>query len=255
MTETLLRIGSLPRYRGARQVGPPGGPLLIALRQWLAEGRAKRLGQRFRSDHNHAALTAYSAMSPGLFAGINARQAWANWRVIPRCLHARAPAQPLRALDLACGDGASSLALAYHLAPGSQVIGLEYAAQLVDRARATTATVRLPPSTQLSFQQASILDPFVDATGSPLGDASVQWISCCGALAHHFTASELAVIASECARVLSVGGWAAVDARSAHPSDPVRTAFSDAGFTFAGSERSCPFDRYPLLCMHMHAKG
>ncbi|TVR13487.1 MAG: class I SAM-dependent methyltransferase [Planctomycetota bacterium] len=255
MSHRRWHIGSLPRYRGARYGGPPGGPVLVALRQWLAERRARRLGQRFRSNHNSDALAAYSAMSPGIFRGINARQAWANWQVIPRCLHGRALARPLRVLDLACGDGASSRALAYHLPPGSQVIGLEYAHKLVHRARQQLPQYQSALPTTLHFQQASILEPFVDETGQPIANASVDWVTCCGALAHHFTPADINRIATECARVLQDGAWASVDARSTLTTDPVRQAFTHQGFTYTGEERSCLLDRYPLLCMRKHAKG
>ncbi|TVR46348.1 MAG: class I SAM-dependent methyltransferase [Planctomycetota bacterium] len=245
----LLRIGSLPRHRVSQQFGPPGGPLLVGLRQFWGERKSQRLGAHFRSHDNALAEAAYTRMDGRLFRAINARQAWANTRAIPKTLHRRAPRRPLRAIDLASGDGAASAVLAAHLAPGSTVIGLEYAAALVSLASARAQV----PGRRTVFHHTSILEPWLNEAAEVLHPGQVDWVNCSGALAHHFTPPQLATIAAECARVLRPGGWAVVDARCPHGRDAVGQAFLGAGLQLRGHERSCILDRYPQLCFQAGA--
>ena len=250
-----LRLGTLRRWRGARSGWPPGNLPLIALRQWRAERRARRLGSNFRTSHNDDALGAYVAMSPALFAAVNARQAWANWRTIPATLHGRAPCRPLRVLDLACGDGSTCAVLAHHCLPGSRIIGLEFANRLVERANARTYHHADGSVAAVQVMMASILDPFIDEHGHPLADASIDWINCSGALVHHFNPDQLMDIAAECARVLMPGGWAAVDTDGRRRDDAVRRAFRSAGLRSDARVRSCLVDRYPQTCFRKAVNG
>lgn len=246
-----LRLGSLRRWRAARQVAPPGNVLLITLRQWLAERRARAFGARFRHHDNQSVQAAYEMMGGALFRGINARQAWANARTIAKTLHRRAPARPLVALDLACGDGASTATLAHYLPAGSRIIGLEYAQGLAELGRQRAYHDQGGRAADVHIHCASILEPFLGDDGQPLAAASVDWINCSGALAHHFMPAQLQIIAIECARVLRPGGWAAVDTRSPSAGDPVVAAFIAAGLQWQGHERSCAFDRYPQCCFQL----
>ncbi len=250
-----LRLGTVRRWRGARSGWPPGNLPLIALRQWRAERRARRLGSNFRTSHNDAAVGAYTAMSPALFAAVNARQAWANWRTIPATLHGRAPRRPLRILDLACGDGSTCAVLAHHSLPSSRIIGLEFASRLVDRANARSYHHANGSPAQVTVLTASILDPFIDEHGAVIADGSIDWINCSGALVHHFDSEQLMAIAAECARVLMPGGWAAVDTDGRRRDDPVRQAFRAAGLNGEARVRSCPVDRYPQACFHKPVNG
>lgn len=250
--DACLRIGPYRRWRSARRGGPPGGVPLILLRQWLSERRALRAGACFRSDDNAHAMAAYERMEGSLFAGINARQAWANWQVIPKTLHGRAPNRPLRAVDLACGDGESSAVLAHHLHPESTVIGLEYAAGLVRRGQGRRYLHHSGRRAQVHILHASILEPWPDDSGT-IADGSVDWVNCCGALAHHFTPEQCRAVADECRRVLRPGAWAAVDARNIAHDDPVCAAFIGAGLRLHGGERSCPADRTWQACFRKDA--
>ena len=69
----------------------------------------------FRQNRNHLACQAYRQMNLEEFQALNARQAWANWRTIPRNLAGRLPQRPVLALDLCCGVGESTEVLAYYL--------------------------------------------------------------------------------------------------------------------------------------------
>src|SRR5207249_2627339 len=86
----------------------PGHALAVLWRQWRAERALARRGIHFRATEPAQIAAAYAAMSDAEFAGVNARQDWANWRTIPRCLSGRVPDRPLRVLDLGCGTGSST---------------------------------------------------------------------------------------------------------------------------------------------------
>src|SRR5512142_87947 len=110
-------------------LGPPSTLRVIPefLRQAWHETRVRRLRHiQFRSRENDKAREAYAAMDPWEFEGINARQAWANWRTLARNLEGRLPREPVRAIDLCCGTGQSTAVIAHHLPPGSEILGLEY---------------------------------------------------------------------------------------------------------------------------------
>jgi hypothetical protein len=66
---------------------------------------------------------AYAAMSPREFDGINARQRWANWRVIPRNLRGRRLEGPLAAIDLCCGGTSGADLVAIFVRLGFAVLG------------------------------------------------------------------------------------------------------------------------------------
>ncbi|KGF78331.1 SAM-dependent methyltransferase [Massilia sp. JS1662] len=64
-------------------------------------------------------------------------------------MEAAAPATGERVLDVGCGAGASSLALADRVGAGGQVLGVDISTPLIDRARALA-----PPGTPVQFQVA-----------------------------------------------------------------------------------------------------
>ncbi|MCP3709793.1 class I SAM-dependent methyltransferase [Paraburkholderia sp. CNPSo 3274] len=64
-------------------------------------------------------------------------------------IEAAAPAKGERVLDVGCGAGASSLALAARVGPGGQVLGVDISEPLIGRARALA-----PPDTPVLFQVA-----------------------------------------------------------------------------------------------------
>ncbi|MCA8083843.1 class I SAM-dependent methyltransferase [Burkholderia cenocepacia] len=64
-------------------------------------------------------------------------------------IEAAAPATGERVLDIGCGAGASSLALAAHVGAGGQVLGVDISEPLIDRARALA-----PKDSRALFQMA-----------------------------------------------------------------------------------------------------
>ncbi len=86
--------------RVARQRGPSDSILVICARMAWHEARL-RFERRinFRREVNLEACQAYCTMQLDEFAAINSRQAWANWRTIPRNLSRRLPSRPVFAVD------------------------------------------------------------------------------------------------------------------------------------------------------------
>src|SRR5688572_13470296 len=104
-----VRIGERTIRRVARLRMAGQNIVSIFLRQAFYEARVARWKKvSFRGRENERARRAYCAMSPADFDGINARQRWANWHVIPRNLDGRLPSGPVRAIDLCCGVGHST---------------------------------------------------------------------------------------------------------------------------------------------------
>ncbi|PTB22429.1 SAM-dependent methyltransferase [Trinickia symbiotica] len=66
-------------------------------------------------------------------------------------IEAAAPSKGERVLDVGCGAGASSLALAARVGPGGQVLGVDISEPLIGRARALA-----PPDTPVLFQVADV---------------------------------------------------------------------------------------------------
>jgi SAM-dependent methyltransferase len=237
--------------RTAHRRFPEGNMAWIAARQALTESWVRlRTHMSFRSRRNEDATRAYCAMSAREFEGINLRQAWANWRTIPRCLSGRLPARPARALDLCCGTGQSTDVLAHYLAPGSQIHGLEFNAHFVALARARRYRDRRGATSHaVTFRAQSVLETFRRADGRRVDSQSQDVVTCCGALGHHFEASSARVIAREIARVLRPGGLALLDSgpHGTRPEELTRI-FRTLGFKRVHSTRSCLLDRYTQLC-------
>src|SRR5581483_8757304 len=75
-------------------------------------------------------------------------------------IEAAAPAAGERVLDVGCGAGASSLALAAHVAAGGRVLGIDISEPLIARARA------------LAPQDTPVLFRVADATSAELPEAA-----------------------------------------------------------------------------------
>jgi SAM-dependent methyltransferase len=237
------------RYRRTARERLGAGLAGLFLKQAWAEFRVTVRGRlRFRDPRNAGAVRAYRAMSVADFEGINARQKWANWRVIPRNLHGRLPDRPCRAVDLCSGVGDSTEVLACCLPPGSEVLGLECSAEFVRAARGRVILDGAGRPMRAEFRAQSVLDTFRDAAGRALADGSVDLVNCCGAAAINFTGPEVAALAAEIARVLRPGGLAAIDApaRASGQARMVR-AFGDR-FDVVGAARSCFLDRFTQIC-------
>src|SRR5262245_25002913 len=95
----VLPLGdSGPGSDGRASRARPGG---LVLRQPYHETRVRCWrGLPFRSPRAEEVRGAYGGMQPWELEGINARQAWANWRTIPRNLEGRVQGRALSAIDL-----------------------------------------------------------------------------------------------------------------------------------------------------------
>lgn len=237
--------------RNARRNGPAQPIALIVARQALAETRLKLLKNiDFRHRRNRDACRAYCAMEGGEFENINARQAWANWRSIPRNLSGRLPSRAVNIIDLCSGTGQSSAVLAFYAPAGSSVLGLEYNAEFVEMARRRTYRHGAGGGVTVTFRAQSVLDPFQAADGTPIPDASIDVVNASGAVGCHFDAAATATLAQEVRRVLKPSGLALIDAGSSGTSpDEVCGIFEACGFTVVNRAKSCVFDRYTQLCM------
>jgi len=240
-----------------RHLDPPSTLRVIPefLRQAWHEARVRRLRHiQFRSRENDKAREAYAAMDPWEFEGINARQAWANWRTIARNLDGRLPRRPLRALDLCCGTGQSTAVIAHHLPPGSEVLGLEYSPRLVGVARSRSYPTASGELLHVRFRAQSVLQPFRDEEGAPVGDGSVDLVNSCGAVGCHFDPEATLALAIEVSRVVRPFGLATIDSgRSGTRPAEVQAIFEGQGFDAIHRARSCFLDPYLQICFRKRA--
>jgi SAM-dependent methyltransferase len=235
--------------RVARRHGPQGSIARLCLAQMLREAKLKlRRGINFRSRQNAAACAAYDAMAVEDFRLVNVRQAWANWRTIPRNLNGILPARPVFAVDLCCGIGDSAAVLAFYCAPGSQVLGLEWQPEFVREARRRSYGNSAGGPAEVRFRVQSVLDAFCDADNRRLDDESVDLVNAGGAVGCHFDAAATSRLAGECRRVVRPGGWALIDAGAeGTPARLLKEIFAEQGFEWCGRARSCALDRFVQL--------
>lgn len=233
----------------ARRFGPGPIGMLAARYAWTAARLQWRKRVRFRQSHNGRACAAYSAMGIEEFAAINARQAWANWRTIPRNLSGRLPDRALFALDLCCGTGDSTAVLAWYCPVGSHIHGLEYNPAFVATARRRAFVNRHKGRANVGFFAQSVLEAFCDERGRRLPDGCADLVNASGAIGCHFDQTATRRVAAECRRVLRAGGLALIDSG---PEGTDRAAllhvFTAGGFAYSGEARSCPLDRMRQLC-------
>jgi SAM-dependent methyltransferase len=247
--ERRLRIDEAAIRRAARRRGPRSLPSIC----WNYAITAAKIRWRnvfFRQNRNHLACQAYRQMNLEEFQALNARQAWANWRTIPRNLAGRLPQRPVLALDLCCGVGESTEVLAYYCAPGSAIIGLEFNPTFVQAARQGACLHASGRAADVTFLVQNVLETFRGENGAPLANGTVDLINASGAIGCHFDAAATAVVAQECARVLKPGGLALIDAgREGTGSQELTALFSRHGFRTVHRARSCVFDRFWQLCL------
>jgi SAM-dependent methyltransferase len=229
----------------------------VFLRQAWHEQRVRWLRHiQFRARDNRRAREAYAAMDPWEFEGINARQAWANWRTIPKNLAGRVDGHPLRAVDLCCGTGQSTAVLAWHLPAGSEILGLEWSPRLVSVARERLYVTRAGAAASVCFRAQSVLETFRDCEGVPLRSGGVDLVNSSGAVGCHFEPEATAQLAVEVARVLRRGGLALIDSGPAGTGPAaVQAAFESLGFELVHRARSCFLDHYRQLCFRMGQAG
>ncbi len=215
---------------------------------WTEFAVACRTRRSFRDDRNENAARAYCAMTKAEFEGINALQAWANWRVIPRNLRGRLPERPCRAVDLCCGVGQSTEVLAHFLPPGSEILGLEFNPAFIEHAARRLYRSADGTPARVRFRAQSVLEPFRDERGRLLEDGGVDLVNSCGALGIHFDAEALDGLAGEIARVLRPGGLATIDSgRQGVRKGEMTRIFERHGFEARGYAKSCFLDRFTQL--------
>ena len=104
-------------------------------RQRKTERRLARRGITIRTSDLDVLEASYSRMARDDFEGINARQNWVNWRIIPRAMSGLVPNRPLTIVDLGCGIGSSTSVLAFYSPQGSHILAYEISRPLVSIAR------------------------------------------------------------------------------------------------------------------------
>lgn len=225
------------------------GIVRLFLRQaWTELAISVRKRIDFRRKENEAAVSAYCAMTPEEFSGINARQKWANWRTIPKSLRGRLPDGPVRAIDLCSGAGDSTEVLAHYLPRGSEILGLEFNRAFVDIARRRVYLRADKGPAIVGFRAQSVLHAFRGVDGDCIPPDSVDLVNSCGALGIHFDGPAIAKIAAETRRVLKAGGIATVDSgREGVRKEEMTAIFMATGFQPLGAVKSCFLDRFTQL--------
>jgi SAM-dependent methyltransferase len=249
-----LQISESMIRRAAHLNGQGYNLPLIAARQAVAEAWVRTVRKAgFRRPQNAQALRGYLAMSAHEFNGVNARQRWANWRIIPRNLHDTCPTRPLMAIDLCCGTGDSTAVLAWHLPAGSRIHGLEFQPAFVDTARLRRYVDAAGRPVAVSFHAQSVLETFRDEQGVALAGRSVDVVNSCGAVGCHFTADATVLLAREVARVLAEDGVALIDAgKPGTDAAALERIFVGLGLRRQRTVRSCWLDRYRQLAFVRH---
>src|SRR6266446_3576429 len=216
----------------------PGNVVTVLWRQWRTERRLRRRGLHFRDTDPERVAQAYAAMSEAEFEGINARQDWANWRTIPRCLAGNVPDRPLRVIDLGCGTGGSSQVLAYYCPPGSHVTGYELAEPLLAIARRRRYVRSDSQNAHVDFRCQGVTEPWCDAEGRRLPPTSVDVVNASGVVGHHLDEETVRPMIDEQIRVLKADGVAMLDVGPTLRAGALQRVMKAAGFSCVGHFRS-----------------
>lgn len=221
----------------------PGNLLAVCWRQWRTERALAARGVLFRTTDPAAVEAAYAAMSEEEFESINARQAWANWRTIPRSLDGNLPDRPLRVVDLGCGTGPSTSVLAFCCPPGSTITGYELAEPLTRVARRRPYPGRTGRPAAVDFVCQGVTEPLRDPSGGLLPAGSVDLANASGVVGHHLTAVTVGPLLAELGRVLAPEGCAALDVGPTLAAAELTALMTSAGFRALGRHSSCFVDR------------
>jgi SAM-dependent methyltransferase len=184
---------------------------IVAWRQWCAELNLRIRGIDFRKTDPGAVARAYGRMREHEFAEVNGRQAWANWRTIPRHLGRLDRSSAWRVIDLGCGQGDSTQVLACCCPSGSRILGFDVVPELLAQARHKPYRHATDEPAAVSFRRQSIIEPWRDETGAPLPNHSVTLVNSSGVVGHHLDRSAMVIVAGELARVLAPNGVAILD--------------------------------------------
>ncbi len=220
----------------------PGNLLGVVWRQRRTERRLARRGIRFRSDDLATVAAAYAAMTAEEFDAINGIQDWANWRTIPRALNGHVADRPLVVLDLGCGTGGSTRALAFYCPLGSRIIGYELAQPLVDIARRRNYRHRSGSTLDVSFCCQGVTETLRQVGGQPFPDETIDLVNASGVVGHHLNAESIQPLIRELRRILVPGGVAMLDVGPTLNARTLAELMTADGFEKLGHYRSWPFD-------------
>ncbi|MBI4865036.1 MAG: class I SAM-dependent methyltransferase [Candidatus Riflebacteria bacterium] len=239
MAPTRLML-TIPEREIARH--GPGNILAVCWRQWRTERTLRRRGIDFRTTDPAAVERAYATMTHEEFAAINGRQAWANWRTIPRAMSGSVPDRPLSIIDLGCGTGPSTEVLAFYAPVGSAIIGYELAAPLLRIASDRPYPNKHGSSVQVSFVCQGIAQTLRRPDGGAVPDRSVDLVNASGIVGHHFTPTTMEPLVRELRRILSPQGVAMLDVGPTCPARALISLMVSAGFASVRRCRSCAVD-------------
>jgi SAM-dependent methyltransferase len=246
----VLRITQRDLAHAIAAAGPSSSLVSIVLGHGLTALRLLRDGIRHVTSGG-AVQEAYRRMTTADFIAINGRQAWANWRTIPRNLSGRLPAnRPLRVIDLCCGTGESTRVLAWWLPAGSQIMAYELDPRFAALASARTYRSRSGEVIPVHVRCCSVLEDFRDHAGARIEDGTIDVVHAIGSIGCHFTPSQTTVIIRETERVLAEGGHAFLDA--GNPGTNARAMKElavEAGLEVLGGSRSWLCDRYIQIAL------
>lgn len=217
------------------------------VRQWRMERRLRRRDGSFRSTDLTRLRAAYGAMSADEFEEINGPQEWLNRFVIPRALRDQRSSGPWTIVDLGCGSGGSSTILARHAPAGSELIGYDMCARLLERAGQREYLDASGNRMRARFVCQSVTEKLRDADGRLLPDAVVDVANAAGVVGHHFSPRDLHVLAAELRRVLAPDGVAILDAGPKMPARDLIRSLARYGFELVSRHRIVPFSgRYSI---------
>ena len=212
-------------------------PGLMLRRGWSA-WRLWRRGLMFKDTNQEISARAYAAMNSGEFAGINAFQAWADWRVLPRLVGLIPVDPPWHVIDLGCGQGVSTEVLAWCCPPGSRLLGIDLSEAALSAARQRCYRHSSGQSAAVQFRHQAIDQPWVDAQDRLVADNSITLVNASGIMGHHLDQTSVQRVVREIDRVLAPGGWAVLGFGPRRSARALEQTLREAGFIRAGQARS-----------------
>ena len=180
------------------------------------------------------------------FEGINARQNWVNWRIIPRAMSGLVPNRPLTIVDLGCGIGSSTSVLAFYAPQSSRILAYEMSRPLVKIARVGTYLDRSGECADVRFHCQSITTPLCNSESAAL-DQRVDLANSCGVLGHHFNVDTMQLLAAQLKAVIRPGGLAMLDSGPSLSASDLAGIMTSTGFVEVRRCRSWPLDPTALI--------